>query len=95
MVNKMAYTIRYSTIYSDSLQVDRNKTLKFNLESDMYADGCVINVREFIESMKDTGPTKNGLFYHLNSIEELNEIQQKFNELFNEARKQLEFEENN
>lgn len=84
----MKYEIRYSTIYSTQIQND-NKTLKFNIENDIYADGCILNIREFIESIKYTGPTKNGLFYRITSIEELNKLRQKFNQLFDAAEKQF------
>lgn len=84
----MKYEMRYSTIYSTQIQND-NKTLKFNIENDIYADGCILNIREFIESIKYTGPTKNGLFYRITSIEELNELRQKFNQLFDTAEKQF------
>lgn len=84
----MKYEMRYSTIYSTQIQND-NKTLKFNIENDIYADGCILNIREFIESIKYTGPTKNGLFYRITSIEELNELRQKFNQLFDAAEKQF------
>lgn len=84
----MKYEMRYSTIYSTQIQND-NKTLKFNIENDIYADGCILNIREFIESIKYTGPTKNGLFYRIASIEELNELRQKFNQLFDAAEKQF------
>ena len=80
----LTYQNRFNNLFITDINTEDARTFKIKLEQDKYTNDLVINIRQFIDSSKYSGPTKNGLFYKISSYEDFNALKNSLNILFNE-----------
>lgn len=85
----MAWSDNYNQIYLKELPVDEVFTWQFRLEEHKKRGTLHASARLFKKTADYDGPTKNGFITQITSLEDINKIQNAFNELFNEAKEKL------
>jgi hypothetical protein len=88
----MNWSDKFNKILELELPMESNKVWKFALEENRTKGTMQMNVRKFTLAKVEggyEGPTKNGFLQGINSIEDIEQMQAKFNEFFDEAKKML------
>lgn len=80
---------KFNVLVSKELQIEDNKVWKFAIEESKTKGTLQMNVREFKSSETYEGPTKNGFIKGITSKEDIEKIQNSFNEFFEEIKKML------
>lgn len=81
---------KYNTLSETKLEVEGNKEWRLAVEESKSKGTLQLNARLFQKAKVEggyAGPTKNGFIEPINSKEDIEELQNLFNEFFDEAKK--------
>ena len=85
----MAWEDNFNSIYAEDIPVDDTFTWKFRLEEHKKRGTLHVSVRLFKKTETYDGPTKNGFNLQVNSVEELDKLQEAFIKLFEATKEKL------
>ncbi|MDF2533903.1 MAG: hypothetical protein K0R18_60 [Bacillales bacterium] len=85
----MAWEDNYSKLVEIMHPINDNKEWRLVLEEHKTKGTLHVNIRAFQTEGAYTGPTKNGMNFAVNSIEELEQFQVALNQFFAKAKEML------
>lgn len=80
---------KFNVLANNELTIEENKQWKFAIEESKTKGTLQMNVREFKTSETYEGPTKNGFIKGITCKEDIEKLQEAFNNFFEEAKKLL------
>lgn len=80
---------KFNELQSNEVRIEENRFWKFTIEESKTKGTLQMNVREFKTSETYEGPTKNGFIKSITSKEDIEKLQNGFNEFFEEIKKML------
>jgi hypothetical protein len=84
---------KFNTLAENKLEVEGNKEWRFAVEESKSKGNLQLNARLFQNAKVEggySGPTKSGLIVGINSIEDIQQLQDAFNTMFDNAKKLFE-----
>lgn len=83
----MAFQDSNNTLYENVVKNNDVKEIKFSLLENKKSGVLRASIREFTHTDTYDGPTKNGMLFQLNTVEDVEKYQKAFNEYFEEVKK--------
>lgn len=85
----MAWADNFNKLVEVTQPIDDKKEWRFVLEEHKTKGTLHVNVRAFTVSGDYIGPTKNGINFAVNSVQELENFQVTFNQFLSQAKEML------
>ena len=85
----MAWSDNHNCIYQKEIPIDATRRWQFRIEEHKVNGSLSISARMFRKTDSYDGPTKNGFIQQINSLEDIDNLEKAFQDLFNEARNKL------
>jgi len=85
----MAFADSNNTICEHTEKLTDITELKLSLIENKRSGIMRLNIREFKHTPEYDGPTKNGMMFKINVLEDIQNFQKYFNDFFEEAKKHI------
>lgn len=68
----------FKTLVSETLEINQETELRFKLDENTRNGNLILQIREFKTGGEYIGPTRNGVTYRVESVEDVDALEEKF-----------------